>query len=399
MRPKRLVVCAGLCALLMWLSVGSTLNLQMSTVSPDLVAAWWPFSAQANISRATSLLVDGATAKQIGEARAQAVHAMMRQPVSAAAARLVGLSAALSTGYKTADPFLIEAERLSRRDLPTQLWLIQRAVESGDIPGALKHYDIALTTHANAADLLLPTLANASVNPPISAGLLPLLRRRPVWFNKYIETLITDVTDAPTLFRQVRGVGLDRNRDNELLAAAVAKLVLLKRPDLGLVLLGLSYDVTIRNGSFESDASILPFDWWLRDEQNLVAYRSSEVGGRGPTVLRISAKNEIGGEVAHQMLMLKPATYVLQGIISGNSDGQGNREENTLQMEVVCTGSNRRVATLPLAAGSNRHPFDIVFTTYQDCPSQWLRFSTTSSSTFDGWIDGLSITKVDELKR
>ncbi|MDT9096849.1 hypothetical protein RSW32_26335, partial [Escherichia coli] len=58
-------------------------------------------------------------------------------------------------------------QRLSRRDNSTQLWAIEDAVARNDIPDVLRHYDVALRTSPNLADILYPVLASASADPAI----------------------------------------------------------------------------------------------------------------------------------------------------------------------------------------------------------------------------------------
>src|SRR3546814_1290750 len=60
---------------------------------------------------------------------------------------------------------LAYSQKLSRRDLRTQLMAIELAVAQGDISGALRHYDIALRTKKNAPELLFPVLTSALPDP------------------------------------------------------------------------------------------------------------------------------------------------------------------------------------------------------------------------------------------
>src|SRR5262249_7177342 len=66
---------------------------------------------------------------------------------------------------------------ISRRSLPTRLWLIQRSVDHGDVAGALENFDIALRTSTAAPDALFPVLATASSDPGLAQPLARLLDR------------------------------------------------------------------------------------------------------------------------------------------------------------------------------------------------------------------------------
>ncbi|MFL0415860.1 hypothetical protein, partial [Sphingomonas sp. 179-A 2A2 NHS] len=79
------------------------------------------------------------------------------------------------------------SDRLSRRELNTRLWLIEDAVARGDVPGALRHYDIALRTSRTAADLLYPVLAQAIADPTIVRALITKLAARPPWRDAFLD--------------------------------------------------------------------------------------------------------------------------------------------------------------------------------------------------------------------
>ena len=57
------------------------------------------------------------------------------------------------------------ASSLSRRDVPTQLWLIEDAVRKNDIPGALSHYDAALRSSLASQQISAATSSAAPMRP------------------------------------------------------------------------------------------------------------------------------------------------------------------------------------------------------------------------------------------
>ena len=64
-----------------------------------------------------------------------------------------------------------EAERLSRRDQPTQVWLIQYQLRREDLPAAMRQMDIALRTASSGSVTLFGWLAIASEDERIARGI------------------------------------------------------------------------------------------------------------------------------------------------------------------------------------------------------------------------------------
>ena len=97
-------------------------------------------------------------------------------------------------------------ERMSRRDLPTQVWLIEERVRRDDIAGALRHYDIALRTGPEASERLFPVLIAATANDGIVGPLTALLRTDPPWRTSYLFTLAQAPPSGRNALRIVQGL-------------------------------------------------------------------------------------------------------------------------------------------------------------------------------------------------
>jgi len=114
-------------------------------------------------------------------AEAVAETALRQDATAVGAAATLGSTAKISGQAAKSDRLFAYAERLSRRNLATQLWEIENAVSRGDIAGALRHYDIAFRTNVKARELLFPVLSNATDDPEIRAALVATLSQRPLW--------------------------------------------------------------------------------------------------------------------------------------------------------------------------------------------------------------------------
>jgi hypothetical protein len=113
-------------------------------------------------------LVD-VTAKQV----------LAEKPLDASAMRQVALASRLigRDGFREE---LLLAERISRRDLPTQMALLGLASIAGDYPGFFLHLDRAFTVRPNAVGALNASFAQSLGDPKLRAGLIRHAQRP--WF-------------------------------------------------------------------------------------------------------------------------------------------------------------------------------------------------------------------------
>lgn len=123
--------------------------------------------------------------------RARAVkiarEALRHDPTAVEAVATLAAHALVRGNQAEAERMLDYSQTLSRRDLRTQLMAIELAVARNDIPGTLKHYDIALRTKKNAPDLLYPVLTSALADPAIRTELVKTLGGRPNWDTGFIN--------------------------------------------------------------------------------------------------------------------------------------------------------------------------------------------------------------------
>ena len=98
-------------------------------------------------------------------ARSLVARALDRDLTQVPAIEMRALDLAVSGKESEARQLFHWSDRLSRRSLPTRLWLIQDAVDHGNVAGALRDFDIALRTTTDAQPILFPVLAKASSRP------------------------------------------------------------------------------------------------------------------------------------------------------------------------------------------------------------------------------------------
>jgi hypothetical protein len=208
------------------------------------------------------------------------------------------------------------ATTLSRRNLQTQLWLIEDAIARQDIPGALRHYDIALRTSAAAPELLYPILASAISTPEVRTALARTLLSEPAWAPNFIGYTAGNAPDpraAASLFAtlQRHGMAVPQN------VQAVTLDQLLKQDFLEDAW---HYYATARSGSDRRRSrdpqfgALLTapsvFDWVPVTTEAITA--TIQQNGKGG-VFVFAAPPSVGGPVLRQYQMLPAGDYRLSG--------------------------------------------------------------------------------------
>lgn len=109
-------------------------------------------------------------------------------PLTRRALRALAVEAAGRNDTQGAERAMSLSDAVSRRDAPTQLWLIERAVGREDVPGALVHYHRVMAVHPEMEQVLLPILANAISAPEVRNALAPYVARQTPWAIDMLET-------------------------------------------------------------------------------------------------------------------------------------------------------------------------------------------------------------------
>lgn len=251
------------------------------------------------------------------EAEQLARRALRQDPMAVPAAAVLAASAELRGDTRTGQRLLSYAERLSRRDLETQLILVEVSVANQDIAGALRHYDTALRTSRAAPDLLFPVLAAAVAEPAVRRELVRTLGRRPAWTGDFVN-YVGGHGPVPAATADLL-LGLQRARvpvSEGARAETINLLVAHGGPEAAWSFYAASAGITNRSRSrdahFEAGLQAPSiFDWMpVNDGSVATALQRSAVGGS----FVFSAPPTVGGPLLRQAEMLPHGDYVLQGV-------------------------------------------------------------------------------------
>lgn len=282
----------------------------------SLAHAMAPKDGRITALQAETLLQSGITIDNAGEIERIAVRALRQDPTAVAAALALGISRQAKGDTAGAKQMLGYAEHLSRRHLQTQMWAIEEAVATGDVPGVLRHYDIALRTSRQAPDLLFPILGSAIADATVRAALVRTLATRPPWsaaFLDYIAGTAPDQAATAQLYTALNRVGIPASQG----AQAEVVDTLIARGEHNAAW---NYYREIRRSARRDRArdprfaqmfdNPTPFDWAPVNE---VGISASLQPHDGAGLFDFMVSPGVGGPVLRQWQLLPPGTYRLKG--------------------------------------------------------------------------------------
>lgn len=333
---------------------------------------------------AASLMGTGADPGSRRHAVALARLALAHEPTAVPALTVLSIDAARRNDSATTARLFHYAGTLSRRDLPTQLLMIEDSVTRGDVTSALRHYDIALRTSESAADILFPVLAAAISGPGIRDALVRQMTTRPIWsdsFINYVGSKGPDPAAAAQLFEGLHHTGIGVSE--EATTAVINRLL-----THGSINEAWSYYVSVR-GNVPRNRSRDPrfgagfslpslFDWVPASDGGVVAsiQRDKDAG-----LLNLSASQGVGGPLVEQAQVLPRGEYRLIGHSVGINQADGAQPYWVL----VCRADSRELGRVTVTNSDlDRGRFDGDFVVPGDCAAQTLRLIARPSDKIEG---------------
>lgn len=376
-----------------WVVVAVGFAQSIGRARPDVAARVLPGSAAVQIALADRALFRTPPARpDLAVARTHALLALRRSPLQVGAWRDLALVASAQQRPARAGHLLAFAQSLSRRDLPTQLALIEQAVRDGKVSEALVHYDIVLRSSIKADATLLPVLAAASATADVRPALARLLHRSPQWRRRFL----VQMNDAAPSAEAYAALVDDLRRtggviEPDLIAVAASRFALggSFAPAWRL------YDaVTEAPAQLLRDPDLLqlhplpPFTWLLESGGGVDVRINQQ--GRDRRVELASPRGD-AGPAARQLLHLGRGQYAL-AFRAGPLDGEAPA---SVMWQVYCGVHGPQLATGTVSTARAQRVvgrFDVPVS----CPTQWLLFSVgagTTDSGVAGWIGGFALTR------
>ncbi len=366
-------------AVLGWTSVSVTLAAGMRSRDPQQAHQLAPWDGRATAQLALKRVIDNQAAGKPLPDPTLALEALRQDATAVAAVTALGLRTEQAGDVRLARQWFTYGQRLTRRDLLTQLWVIEDAVRRGDVADALRHYDIALRTSGQASDILFPILAQAIGDGRIRAELGKTLVSRPPWaplFLEYAAGRSPDPRAASLLLRDVSRIGLP--------VSGIARELLISRlvanDQYGEAW---AYYVTFRKGAARTAARTLASAGDLRNP-TVFDWQSVAAGGLSASVenglIDITVPPSNFGALVRQVQLLPAGSYRL----SGHSDGVSGSAATAPYWLLTCVDGRElgRVELGGVAASGGR--FAGTITVPRDCAAQTLSLEARRSDAVPG---------------
>jgi hypothetical protein len=401
-RLKRLLPILLFAIVATWLTFAVGAASLFRNARPDAALKVAPFDARAR-ARAAEQIVQGSAndRRRLGAAEALSLAALRRDPTIVQAWRTLALVAVLRRQPNRAGRLFHLVERMSRRDLPTELWLIEENVNRNDVAGALLHYDVALRTSLSSHELLLPIILRALNDPNLVEPMARLLVTDPPWKEQFFGALIQQPPSGANLARLMEMIAArGQLSSTDLLSGLVAYYG--DRREFGAA--WRIYQVlknapraqpgTLRNGGFEGPNRVPPFDWRLESATEMGAEpRPVPAPGAG-TGLYAYAATGTTGVVARQLLLLGPGGYTLGAL--GGLTAAARPERMTWKIACASTPATALTAQSALPSGSAGGPVQARFQVpASGCEAQWLLLEIAAGSSegnAEAWVDSVRIS-------
>ena len=389
----RLALVCGL-AIVGYQSIAVSFAQTVARKKPD--AAYRFYEHDGRIGGAYAALLIGTDTSAAGTARAVALarEALSQDPTAVLAASTLGLGIAAQGDAATSRKVLAYAQKLSRRNVQTQLWSIEDAVGRGDIREALRWYDITLRTKARMGDVLYPLLGGAMTDPAIRVELVRTLAGKPAWGDSFMSYAAAqaDPQSVATMFLALRNRNVPVPESAP--AAIIYALFKSKRIDQAW-----AYYAAIRSGAdrrrsrdprFSAGLKTPSlFDWVPTNDGNVAtSIQTGPEGGR----FEFSAPASVGGALLQQVQLLPAGSYRL----SGRSSNIEQQAQALPFWALTCGKDGRELGRVVIPnSGQGTENFAGTLTVPADCPVQVLTLMAQPSDAVSGVSGQLDMIQLE----
>jgi tetratricopeptide (TPR) repeat protein len=297
--------------------------------APQSALLFMPRESTALAARADLLFF--ANPQQPPEAvRMLSLAALREQAINPRALRLLGYYADVEGDSATAEKFIRMAQRLSRRDAATQLWLIEAYARENDTKQTLVHYDIALRTKPDTQTILFPRLLNAIEDEDIRTALKPYIRAENGWGGSFLFHANANSKNLPALTDLVVETGglvdpkAAKNQEQGLLSRLVSEKYFADAKRLFLQMSG-AKPARMTSAAFDPsdrDARFGAMGWQLIDDPDAGGGFTGKAADR-QIALSLFANSGTTRPVATKLLYLNPGSYMFSARLAHLDRGDG----------------------------------------------------------------------------
>lgn len=378
-------------------SVMHSLAYVIGTADPAHAHALAPSDGRLSASLATYDLAAHPDPDPNGATARLARSALNQDPTAVKAAATLGLQAQLRGDTRLARRLFAYSQQLSRRNLQTQLWAIEDAVQRNAIPDVLNHYDIALRTSGEAPNILFPILRGALAQPQVRHSLVRTLKAQPRWSESFISYLDNgggEPNVIAQLFLDMYHAGMALS--DESIAATTKGLI-----DADAIEDAWHFYAVVRPGSdrkisrdpqFKANLTTpSPFDWTpINDESVSTSFQLGDSSG----FFDFSVPASVGGTLLQQLQILPAGRYKIIGQSSDITQPQISKP----YWQLTCN-NGRELGTVSISNSAQNNGYFIgSFRVPADCPVQMLALIARPSDDISGSSGRIKWVRLSTLK-
>jgi hypothetical protein len=335
--------------------------------------------------------------------RMWAATALLEEPLSARALRILGQLAEADGDDASAVKFMDAAARLSLHENVAHFWLLQKGARTGDDPSAIYHADVLLRTSPQLGPYVVPVLAHLAEDKSANGPLGTVLAGNPPWRKQFFTELPNSVTDARTPLGLLTALRTSAAPPSSVeIGGYIDFLIARKFYDLAyytwlqfLPPEELRNAGLLFNGSFEVAPSGVPFDWHIKSGAGVtvdIVPRADKTSEHG--LLVDFQYGRVEYHSVTELVMLAAGTYEFKGKYKGQLTGPRG-----LKWRIVCAGDGAApIGESPMLIGMTP-AWRIVsfgFTVPANCRPQYVRLDLDARTASEQLVSGSML--FDELQ-
>lgn len=323
------------------------------------------------------------------------------QGLNPRAIELLGTAAAARGELGKAKRLFALSNAQSRRNLTTQIWLIEEAVQANDVPRAFVHYNAALRTRTGSHNLLFPVLTAALEDRRLWPAFTPYIDPSNRWLGGFFRHAFRQ-TPNPEAFAQLLAqapVVLTSSEmeslQGELLRRLISRGSLEHARTLYMHLPGASaatFSSAELTGA-SADARYAPISWMLFQREGVSAHFQRE-GAENEMAMAFTIDEAPAGMLARKLVVTPPGAYSLSARISAKTAAA----DVVLTWSVMCQRGERTTLLERVSAnlGETARQVQLPVRIPASCPSVMIDLSVAGGgegSEVELDIDRVSFTR------
>lgn len=382
-------------------SIAHASSMATRAKNPQIALSTMPDNAIALASRADLMLLQGKDDPDWTEIQRLALSSLQEQALNPRAARLNGMALLAKGDAEAGRAHMLLAQRLSRRDLPTQLWFTQKCAANNDFPCAMRHMDTALSTKGGGFTLLFPILRAGLGDPAFQQALKPYFREGRLWMPKFIVD--SAQTDQVAELAQAMHVAGSYPKDAEYQAAATLVLGRLQQTrDYAEIprfarLMGPGVSAMTTSAAFtlpNINPDMVPLSWEvMTNPAAVVAFERQANGDDFILAARVDPANR--ATIARKLMFMPPGVY--RTSFAGEINREATAAAAGLTVSCLSKTNQVEVAQVPVNRARGKTAVrDIQIGS--DCTAQMVEIFLTGGSSDDGatiQVNRVSLKKLD----